>query len=145
MASVMPMIVVDDIEAVSDYYRNALEFEQTATMKMPDGSTMMIIVDNGNDAALMFNAAHPESPAPNPLNPDGMAIFLTTEDVDAYHAKLAGKSEVKIVEGLTDQFWGDRTFVVQDPNGLHLWFAQHTGNMSPPPEGFEVDMAQPAG
>jgi uncharacterized glyoxalase superfamily protein PhnB len=139
----MPMITVDDIEAVSEYYQNVLGFNQGLAMRAPDGSLMMIMVDNGEDASLMFNAVGPQSPTA--LDSDGMAIYLMTSDVDAYHDEIAGKDEVTIADSLTDQFWGDRTFMVRDPWGLHLWFSQHTGEMSAPPEGFDVEMAQPVG
>jgi len=143
MQTVMPMITVDDVEAVSEYYQNVLGFNQGLAMREPDGSLGMIMVDNGEEANLMFGAVGPESPTA--LNSDGLGIYLATKDVDAYHDKIAGKSEVTVVQGLTDQFWGDRTFLVRDPWGLHLWFAQHTGEMSAPPEGVEVEMAQPVG
>ena len=145
MPTVMPMIVVDDVDAVSDFYQNTLGFEQTLGMRTPDGAMMMIMVDNGHDACVMFNQAHPDSPAPTALNPDGLALYLTTEDVDAYHDAISGKAGVEVVEGPTDQFWGDRTIMVRDPWGLHLWFCQHTGQMSAPPEGFDIEMKMPVG
>lgn len=143
MQTVMPMIAVEDINAVSEYYQNTLGFNQSLTMRAPDGSVIMIMVDNGEDAGLMFNQAAPGSPSPTPLDSAGLGIYLVTSDVDAYHDKIVGKSDVTVVEGLTDQFWGDRTFAIRDPWGLHLWFSQHTGQMSAPPEGFDVEMAQP--
>jgi uncharacterized glyoxalase superfamily protein PhnB len=145
MPTVMPMIVVEDLEAVSDYYQNVLGFNQGMAMRTPDGSLMMVMVDNGNDAGLMFSAASPESPQPNALNADGLVIYLVTENVDGYHDSIKGNDGLNVVEGLTDQFWGDRTFLIRDPWGLHLQFAQHTGQMSAPPEGVQVDMAQPVG
>ena len=142
MQTVMPMINVGDLEAVSDYYQNVLGLNQSMSMRAPDGSLFMIMVDNGNDAGLMFNAASPESGA---LAPEGLVIYLVTDDVDSYHDSISDNEGLDIVEGLTDQFWGDRTFMVRDPWGLHLQFAQTTGQMAAPPEGFEVEMAQPVG
>lgn len=145
MTNVMPIVAVEDVEAVSDYYQTALGFDLGMGMRTPDGTLFMAMLDNGNGAGIMFTAAHPESPNPIPLSPDGLVLYLMTENVDAYHDRISGKDTVNIVEGLTDQFWGDRTVTVRDPWGLHLQFAQTTGQMTAPPEGFKVEMPQPVG
>jgi len=59
-------------------------------------------------------------------------IYLEVGDVEAYHAQLKKKG-VKITEGLTTQWWGDRTFKVLDPYGYEIWFFQNVGEPKPPP------------
>ena len=145
MQTVMPIISVDDIESVKTFYEDVLKLNITMEMSAPDGSLFMITVDNGHEAGLMFMQAHPESPNPKALSPEGLVIYLLTDNVEAYHDKIDGGNGLTLVEPLTDQFWGDRTFIVRDPWGLHLQFAQNLGQMSAPPEGFDVKMAQPVG
>lgn len=145
MQKVMPILAMEDLESVRDYYKDVLGFDVGFAMKDPEGNIHTLFMQLGEDAGVMFGAANPEMPNMTPVNPEGLAIYFATEDVDAYHDSIAGKDGVDIVDGLTDQFWGDRTFIARDAWGLHLWFGQHTGQMSAPPEGFEVEMAQPVG
>jgi uncharacterized glyoxalase superfamily protein PhnB len=109
-------------------------------MRGPDGELNTVSVASHTGAPLMFGTPMGSSA----LNPDGLMLFISSENVDAYHDEVAGR-DVDITEGLTDQFWGDRTFIVRDPWGLHLMFGQTVGEMSEVPEGFEVEMAQPVG
>ncbi len=49
---------------------------------------------------------------------------MEVADVEAYHDQLK-KQKVKPTSPLTDQWWGDRTFTVQDPFGYQIWFFQN--------------------
>lgn len=138
----MPIITVDDLEEVVAFYRDALGFNVDFRLSTADDQLFMSSVSLGG-APIMFTQAIPDTHAPKALNPEGLAVFVSIEDVDAYHDKVAGN--VEVVEGLTDQFWGDRTFIVKDPTGLHVWFGTTTGEMQEPPGGMKVEMAQPAG
>lgn len=140
MSSVMPMITTNDLEGVRKFYAEQLGFFEAFAMKGPDGGLMTLSFATPTGAPLMFGAPM----GSGELNADGLMLFVPVEDVDAYHDTLAGRA-VDITEGLTDQFWGDRTFIVRDPIGLHLMFGQTVNEMSAPPEGFSVEMAQPVG
>ena len=63
-------------------------------------------------------------------------IYLEVSEVDAYYARLKKKG-VKITDELTDQWWGDKTFKVVDPNGYELWFYQ-TMSEPKPPQGMKI-------
>ncbi len=136
---IMPMISSNDLEAVRAYYTEQLGFAEAFAMRGPDGNLFTLSFASPAGAPLMFGSPMEDGGA---LNPDGLSLFVPSEDVDAYHDTLAAR-DVDIAEGLTDQFWGDRTFVVRDPWGLHLMFGQTVNEMSAPPEGFEMEMPQP--
>ena len=63
-------------------------------------------------------------------------LYMEVAEVDAYHDQLK-KQKVKPTSPLTDQWWGDRTFTVQDPFGYQIWFFQ---NVSEPklPAGAKI-------
>lgn len=132
----MPIIATNDLEGVRAYYTEKLGFFEAFTMKGEDGELNTLSLAAQTGAPLMFSAPMGSSP----LNPDGLTLSFSAEDVDAYHDEVAARG-VDIVEGLTDQFWGDRTFIVRDPWGLHLMFYQTIGEMGATPEGFVVEMA----
>jgi len=51
----------------------------------------------------------------------GVTIYLRVDDVDAYHATLAGRGVKNMLEPKT-QFYGQRDFPVRDPDGYRLTF-----------------------
>ena len=136
--TIMPIIATNELEAVRKYYTEKLGFSEAFAMRGPDGELVFVSFASQTGAPLMFGTPM----GSGALNPEGLTIFVSSEDVDAYHDELS-VHEADVVEGLTDQFWGDRTFIVRDPWGLHLMFGQTVGEMSAPPEGFEMEMAQP--
>lgn len=50
----------------------------------------------------------------------GMILSFEVEDVDAEYARLK-KIGIMICEELKDKPWGERSFVINDPNGVHLY------------------------
>jgi len=58
-------------------------------------------------------------------------------DVERYFGQLSEKNEVNVTDRLTTQWWGDRTFMVMDPNGYEVWFYQTVGEPKPP-QGMKI-------
>jgi uncharacterized glyoxalase superfamily protein PhnB len=50
-------------------------------------------------------------------------VFLWVEDVDAAYREHQAKG-AKIIEEIADRPWDARQYVVEDPNGYHLKFAE---------------------
>lgn len=86
------------------------------------------------EASIMF--ARPPEPVDLGAPPRTVDLYINVNNVDAHHgqAKAAG---VKIVDELTDQWWGDRTYIIEDLNGYRVWFYQKTGEPTPP-EGMKI-------
>ena len=105
---------------------------------------MMGVVGQGRRAGFLFGAAgrgaghvHPGRPAAASAGqPQAVEVYLEVEDVDALDARLQKKG-VPIVDPLTLQWWGDRTFKVQDPNGYVVWFYTNVSQPKPP-QGMKV-------
>jgi uncharacterized glyoxalase superfamily protein PhnB len=89
----------------------------------------------GGGGALLLSRGAPPAP-PAPPHSQAVEIYLEVEDVDALHARLQKKG-VSIVDPLTLQWWGDRTFKVQDPNGYVVWFYTNVSEPKPP-QGMKV-------
>ena len=49
---------------------------------------------------------------------------LGEHDIDRYFQEVK-KAGAKFVEEIKDQFWGDRNFTVEDPDGYILTFSKH--------------------
>ncbi|BBB91478.1 MAG TPA: VOC family protein [Methylomusa anaerophila] len=50
----------------------------------------------------------------------GLILSFEVEDVDAEYRRLT-EAGLDIVQELQDKPWGERSFVVDDPNGVHLY------------------------
>ena len=58
--------------------------------------------------------------------PQGMMLVVEVGDVDGLFARC-GENAVEIVEPVTDQPWGHRSFIVSDPEGLRLYLFSPEG------------------
>jgi uncharacterized glyoxalase superfamily protein PhnB len=131
---VMPIIAVASVDATRDFYVDTLGFTHMMGVVGKDGKLDFCSVLLGQ-AQVMFTRNRPAAAAP-PADTQAVEIYLEVADVDALHARLAKKG-VAIVEPLTQQWWGDRTFKVKDPNGYVVWFYTNVSEPAPP-QGMTV-------
>jgi uncharacterized glyoxalase superfamily protein PhnB len=120
-----PSITVRDVQDTLQWFAK-LGFKTELEMPAPDGAIVHAEVSYGSGVRLMMG---PPGEWGQPGG-GGMSLYITLqESVDAYHdrAKAAG---ITITDALTDQFWGDRTFTVQHPDGYRITFAQHIRDVS---------------
>lgn len=54
------------------------------------------------------------------FNGRGLLLSFEVEDVDKEYQRLV-EAGVQIFQGLQDKPWGERSFVIDDPNGVHLY------------------------
>ena len=125
---VMPMIVVQSVDAIRNFYVDTLGFSHVMGMVGKDGQLDFCTVVMG-EARIMFMRAPGDKPSPSGKQP--VEIYLEVEDVEALHGRLK-KSGVAITDPLTLQWWGDRTFKVLDPNGYEVWFYTNVAEPKPP-------------
>jgi uncharacterized glyoxalase superfamily protein PhnB len=129
---VMPIITVDSVDEVREFYVGKLGFDHVMGVIGKDGLLDFCTVVMGG-ARIMF--ARPLDGAVGDKSRSqhrAVQIYFEVADVQKYHDKLKQTSGVKIVDALTMQWWGDRTFKVQDPAGYEVWFYQTVGEPKPP-------------
>ncbi len=123
--ALVPSIVVSDVQATLDWFTR-LGFETAFQMAGPDGSIAHAEVRRGPDVSFMMG---PEGWGGTPGS-TGMSVYVNLrESVDAYHDQVRAAG-ITIVYPLTDQFWGDRTFTVEHPDGYRITFSQHVRDVS---------------
>ena len=129
--TIMPMINVESVDELREYYIDKLGFGHMMGMMGKDGKLDFCTVTKGAARIMIIRSEEAlEGTAPSARRP--VDIYLEVEDINAYHDEVAGRG-VKVGEPLTDQWWGDRTFTVTDPYGYTLWFYQTVGDIVPPP------------
>jgi PhnB protein len=133
---VTPDLGVASIEKSVAFYRDVLGFDVGFEMPGPDGKIMHADVHRG-DASVMFDRLDwmPEESRSNLGNGTGLYFNVGDVDIDAYYAAIRAAG-THVDQEIQDQFWGDRSFTIHDPDGYHLTFAKSVRHVS------QSDMSQ---
>ncbi|MBW3599715.1 MAG: VOC family protein [Planctomycetes bacterium] len=126
-----PYIVVHDAAEAIEFYKRAFGAVELMRLADPSGKIGHAEIKIG-DSPIMLADEFPEMDARGPRTIGGspVSLLLYVEDVDAVFAEAiaAGAKEVRPVK---DQFYGDRSGVLEDPSG-HKWsIATHKEDLSP--------------
>jgi len=127
MNSLFPDICTDHLARSRDFYRDLLGFEvvfenswyvQMHHPKQPAAQIAFVQRD------------HDSVPKPYGTRPQGVLVTVELDDVDACHAHARALG-IEPVYALVSEVWGQRHFMVEDPNGLLVDVVQ----LIPPPGG----------
>ena len=114
----------------------AFGFRERMRMPATDGKVMHAEMELADGVIMMGN---PGADYRNPKRVDHVTqhLYVYVDDVDAHyeHARQAGAT---ILAEPEDQFYGDRRYGAEDPEGHQWYFAQHVRDVTP------EEMAPPA-
>jgi predicted enzyme related to lactoylglutathione lyase len=121
--SIAPYLIVDDVVATADYYRDHLGF--TYERFWNDPPSFCIVQRNGVPIML---AQFEQTGVMRPnrmVDPEGGAwdAYVWIDDADAINAEFKSKG-VKIVRDISNRPYGCRDFDIEDCNGYRLCFGQ---------------------
>jgi uncharacterized glyoxalase superfamily protein PhnB len=123
-AQLMVMIYVDSVERAREFYVDKLGFTHLMGMLGKDGQLDFCTVTLGGARIMLMRPAEGMAGTEETSMKRPVEVYLEVADVDAYFEKLR-KQKVKATTPLTEQWWGDRTFTIQDPFGYTIWFYQN--------------------
>lgn len=116
--AITPSCVVRDAASAIDFYKRAFGAEELERMTEPEGGRIVHAELRIGDSRFFLCDEIPEmglrSPASLGGTPCGFYVYV--EDVDQAFKKAVGAG-AKIMQPVTDMFWGDRTGSVTDPFG----------------------------
>jgi len=125
MPALIPAMAVRDPRASLDWLEK-LGFQTLVTMPMPDGTIGHAHAARGS-AHIMLGPACDQ----HRIGAAGMGLYIHIPDsVDELCAQ-AQASGIAVSQEPRDQFWGDRTFEVEHPDGYRLTFFNHVRDVSP--------------
>jgi uncharacterized glyoxalase superfamily protein PhnB len=133
VAQIYPLLHVTDIERTVAFYRDMLGFTVLYVGNADDGK-----VEHGevefNGATLMFGRVDAISAPARSMLGAGVVLYIqdNTLDIDAYYESVR-EHDVKIVEEIADQFWGDRNFAIADPDGYVITIGAKVSEFEPEP------------
>lgn len=118
--SVTPYLIVKGASRAIDFYKQAFGATELLRMDGPDGTIGHAEIKIG-DSPVMLADEHPEMGfrSPQTLGGPGLSLMIYVEKVDEVfpRAIAAGAKELRPVQ---DQFYGDRSGILEDPFG-HIW------------------------
>lgn len=118
---IMPILNVRELEPSLKFYVDQLGFQCSFTMPGPDGKDNFAIVTQGA-ATLALTTEHGEAM----LGGSGISLMVYVPhsvDLDAYCNEVKARG-VTLLQDLSTEYWGDRMFVVQDPDGYVVSLAK---------------------
>jgi uncharacterized glyoxalase superfamily protein PhnB len=127
-ATVVPILVYEDVETAVDFLVRAFGFEKHLHAKAPDGRIHHAQLRVAEGSIIVgrqggpFKAPHPEHMS--------QYVHVSVPDVDRHfaHAKEQG---ARILQTPHDMPFGERQYTAHDPSG-HWWtFSQHIADVAP--------------
>ncbi|GAA0953996.1 VOC family protein [Nonomuraea longicatena] len=112
LQSLYPVIGTSRIRESRDFYVNLFGFEITF-----EADWYVSLRRGGHELALLDHA-HPTVPAAYRKTAQGVLLNVEVEDVDAEWERLVVKEGLKAELDLRTEDFGQRHFIVADPNGL---------------------------
>jgi uncharacterized glyoxalase superfamily protein PhnB len=140
MPRITASIYYEDVAAALDWLAKAFGFRERMRMPGLDGSIMHAEMELA-DGVIMLGRPNEAYRNPKRLGGVTQSLYVYVDDVDD-HFRRARAAGATITQEPKDEFWGDRQYGAEDPEGHHWYFAQHVRDVSP--EELEEAMKQPA-
>lgn len=131
MGQISPEFWVDDVGKAMDYYERVLGFTRLQVVEREGRISHGLMQIAGSNPLHFTSTARGPGAVEAALEklaaggPKGAGVMLLIDlddrDIDAYYEDLKNKG-VKIIEPIQDQFFGARTFRIEDPDGFILTF-----------------------
>lgn len=126
--SVTPYLTIDGAAEAIEFYKRAFGAEELFRFPMPDDKIAHAEIRIG-DSHICLADDNEEGGLQSPQGSSSVGLLLYVKDVDSIFAQ-AVDAGAKTKRPPADQFYGDRTGILEDPFG-HVWFlATHIEDLS---------------
>jgi uncharacterized glyoxalase superfamily protein PhnB len=126
---VAPYLLYEDLDAAIDWLVAAFGLVAKVRMHGPDGRTMHAELWS-DDGVVMMGSPGPEYRNPKHLGGATQLVHVYVDDVDR-HCETARAAGAVILREPADQFYGDRIYAAEDPEGHQWHFGQHVRDVAP--------------
>jgi uncharacterized glyoxalase superfamily protein PhnB len=136
MPRISSYLLYEDVAAALEWLAQAFGFSERYRLPGPDGTVSHAEIEFGEGVVMLGNPG-PDYRNPKRIGQVTQQLYVYVDDVDKHfeHARAAGAT---ILAEPEDQFYGDRRYGAEDPEGHHWYFAQHVRDVAP------EDMKPPA-
>ena len=119
----------EDVAGALDWLCRSFGFVERMRMPGPGGAIMHAELELA-DGLVMLGCPGPDYRNPRRLGAHTQSLYVYVDDVDKHHAD-AVEAGAKILEEPADQFYGDRRYGAEDPEGHQWYFATHVREVAP--------------
>jgi PhnB protein len=126
---IAPYLLYNDVAGALSFLSRAFGLKEKVRMPGPDGGIMHAEMELA-DGIVMMGCPGPDYRNPKALGSVTQTLYVYVDDVDK-HYQQAKEAGAKIFEEPQDQFYGDRRYGAEDPEGHQWHFAQHVRDPSP--------------
>ena len=127
MPRVTPYLYYEDVAGALAWLARSFGFRERFRMAGPDGGVAHAEMQIA-DGVVMMGRPGADYRNPKHLGHVTQGLYVYVDDVDA-HFRRAKEAGAKILAEPADQFYGDRRYTAEDPEG-HRFFAQHVRDVS---------------
>jgi PhnB protein len=131
--TITPQLTLDNAAETIAWYVDALGAQELSRAVGPDGKIMHAELMIG-DSPIMVNDAMMGARGPKGMGGSPMSLWVYVDDCDTLfnRAKAAGATVADGPMGeLQDQFWGDRSGTLIDPEGYRWTIATRKEDLTP--------------
>ena len=125
---VIPYLCYEDVAAALRWLADAFGLQEGFRVEGPDGKVNHAEMRIG-DGVVMMGCPGPQYRNPKHVGAVTQSLMVYVDDVDAHYAR-ARNAGATILAPPEDQFYGDRRYGAEDPEGHHWYFAQHVRDVS---------------
>ena len=136
--AIAPSIRVKDMQKSLDFYTKTLGFQTTDKLARKNGSIAHATVGFDSPLLMLSPVEYVRTPqtkedlAKNRLG-IGVEFYIGmngSKKLDQFFTEVKAKG-VTVINEPKNEFWGDRTFTVRDPDGYALTFSEHVNDVTP--------------
>ena len=126
---VTPYLYYRDVAGALRFLSEAFGFREKLRMPDKDGDIAHAEMTFA-DGLVMMGCPSKDYRNPKGLGQTTQSLYIYVDDVDA-HCARAKQAGAKIIDEPADQFYGDRRYGAEDPEGHHWFFATHVRDVAP--------------
>jgi PhnB protein len=129
MPRITPYLLYEDVAAALAFLTRAFGFRERMRLPGPGGKIAHAEVELA-DGVVMMGCPGPDYRNPRHLGGTTQNVYVYVDDVDK-HFERARREGARILQEPADQFYGDRRYGAEDPEGHQWYFAQHVRDVAP--------------
>lgn len=129
MPRITPYLYYEDVMSALNWLGRAFGFRERMRLPGPDGTIAHAEMELA-DGVIMIGRPGPDYTNPKRLGHLTQSLYVYVDDVDQ-HCQHARKAGATILEEPKDQFYGDRRYAAEDPEGHRWYFAQRVRDVAP--------------
>ena len=129
MPRITPYLLYEDVAGALDWLARTFGFRERLRLADPDGKVNHAEMELA-DGVIMLGHPGVDYRNPRRIGHVTQHLYVYVDDVDKHfdHARSSG---ARILADPEDQFYGDRRYSAEDPEGHHWYFAQHVRDVAP--------------